>query len=222
MIITATNKPFPKEEPIFWVRLGREITENGISIFLFMDMISDWHNNIKHIKKMFQKFTSFSIIILFFMFILISCDPSFKVYKLKNNTTQTIYAGTYFIKDSLIFHIPYLEFPIKVLPKKEQTISKLMHPISYDFNWAKKKLKDSTLEIVVFEHNPITDTIEFENNPLIYLNKYFSTGKYWVKPYTYGELKEKKFKVVFPDDGFKKGKPVKLYNAYEVIDFNSE
>jgi hypothetical protein len=164
------------------------------------------------------KLLNYAIILSLFF----SCDPIYKAFDFENNTNDTIYMNYFFIKDSII-KFPLFHHEIRIIPpKKELTLMNGFAPLDADFNWTEKKLKDSTLEIVVFEDNPIKDTTEFENNPLIFLNKYFFAGKYWVKPYTYDELKEKKFKVVFPDDGFVRGKPVKLYNAYEVIETTSE
>jgi len=149
---------------------------------------------------------------LFSLIFFVSCDPIGKICEIHNNSQDTIVCVPLFIKDSLYFKPSE---PIIVMPGKEGISGSLFMDAKGAFDYANTLMGDPSMEVLIFKITSMKDTAIIH---LKRLHPFISQGKYWIHTFYYEELEKKDFKVFYPEDGFKKGKPINLYNAYEIME----
>ncbi len=140
--------------------------------------------------------------------LVLGCDPIQSKLDFKNNTNKTIYARTFFFDaDSTIKNNVLL---IKINPKKKRNTESL-----YDSKTIFKNHNDSLLNVVIFNNYSYLIE-EYES--------YFKTdksdsllmvGDYMIRSYSYSELEKKGWLITYPDDSFKKGKPLIIGNKHK-------
>lgn len=137
-----------------------------------------------------------TLIILFALVFISSCDPSEDRMVFYNNTNKIINAELLNLNDSAkTIILPYRSINSK---SKERFVKLSSWESVFD------NLKPDTLiQIVVYEN---FDKSIFDN---AYRKKLLKTGKYQYKSYSYKELEEQNWEINYPNDGFKTGLVVK-------------
>lgn len=132
-----------------------------------------------------------SLIITFFV---ISCDPQEDRIIFFNNNNNSINVELINIQDSIISNI----LPCRVVKRNsEERFVKL-------FSWESEfdDIKPDTLIQVIIYKN-------FEKNICKFKDSLLNIGEYEYRSYSYKDLKKQGWKIKYPEDGFKKGFPLK-------------
>lgn len=141
---------------------------------------------------------SFLLIFIFF-----SCDPMDDRLHIINNEKTNIHASiSIFDKEKKTEEMGI----VKVL-KKENKIFGIMS------NWNSKLDRDDAkkvLKIIVFYNNfEIIDNHYSQTSSPIIEDSLLNIGEYKYRTYSYKDLEERDWQIKYPDDGFKKGYPIK-------------
>ncbi len=137
------------------------------------------------------------------MFACFSCDPMDDRMNVINNSNSNIYIRMLFLNQNEISETMVGLREVK--NNKDQKIGIL-------YNWESefKKVKpDTILNIVVYKNFKFLHD-KHEQSSLIKSDSLLEIGEYEYRTYSYKDLEKRDWKIKYPDDGFKKGFPVKL------------
>jgi len=143
------------------------------------------------------------IVGILLLFACFSCDPMDDRMNVINNSNSNIYIRMLFLNQNKISETMVGLREVK--NNKDQKIGIL-------YNWESefKKVKpDTILNIVVYKNFKFLQD-KHEQSSLIKSDSLLEIGEYEYRTYSYKDLEKRDWKIKYPDDGFKKGFPVKL------------
>lgn len=132
-----------------------------------------------------------------------SCDPMDDRMNLINNSNSNIHVRMLFLNQDEINETMVGLREIK--NNKDQKIGIL-------YNWESefKKVKpDTILNVVVYKDFKFLQD-KYEQSSLIKSDSLLEIGEYEYRTYSYKDLEKLNWQIKYPDDGFKKGFPVKI------------
>lgn len=144
--------------------------------------------------------------ILFLICTLVSsCDPIASELFFTNNSDGTVYVQTFFIqKDRPTYEIETL------LTRVEQ--NETIKSISVvDIKSLFERYSDSTLTVVFFKDYSFLqeDRSKIKNRKA---DSLLEVGDYMIREYSYSDLQDKSWQILYPDDGFTIGESLRLNN----------
>ncbi|HBK71655.1 MAG TPA: hypothetical protein DDZ39_08390 [Flavobacteriaceae bacterium] len=140
-------------------------------------------------------------IILLLTSFMYSCDPMDNRMVFVNTSSERIFTRMIFVNEDVEGTMIGLR---QIQSNSNNTLGKL-------YTWESEfdDAKDSVLNIVVFKNYKFLDN-KYEESNNIKSDSLLRVGDYLVKKYTYNELVEINWKIRYPEDGFEKGKALKL------------
>lgn len=133
-----------------------------------------------------------------------ACDPEDNRMSFKNNSEEDVFIRMIFFNNSSVE---------RTAVNSKRVNANEMYRIVRLFSWETEfeNSTDSILSVVVFNE------YKFLNNNKGYeeytkSDSLLSIGDYKIHQYSYTDLKKKDWQINYPDDGFKKGKPLIMNN----------
>lgn len=130
-----------------------------------------------------------------------SCDPMDNRMNIVNNSGDVIHSRIISLtKENFV----YVDGHTIIQPHSRKIIGRIS---SWESEFDEIE-PDSLLQVVIFKNfNFLNDTYEQSSN--LRSDSLLSLGEYQYKSYSYKDLEKRDWKVVYPDDGFEKGYPIK-------------
>ncbi len=142
-----------------------------------------------------------TFLIIAFALIISACDPMDNRLKFQNKTNDDVFVRFCFI-DSVEIHGS--SGGLRLVPK---TGNKAIGIIgTWDSEYKRMKPMHLMHVIVYDNYNFLADPIE--QSTKVKSDSLLRIGDYQFKKYSYEELVSRKWKVVYPDDGFEEGVPL--------------
>lgn len=134
---------------------------------------------------------------------LTGCDPIQSKMDFHNNTSKAHFFQTFFIdRENSTYSIEALLTKVNPHETKRVVSVVQMQTIFDNHN-------GNLLNVVIFnDYEFLKENSTKVKNPIS--DSLLRTGDYMVRKYTYSELEKKNWMIIYPDDGFEQGKPLKL------------
>jgi hypothetical protein len=147
------------------------------------------------------------IVGILFLLLCFSCDPMDGRMNFVNNSNSNIHVRMIFLNQDEIS-----ETMVGLREVKNSEAQK----IGILYNWEsefRKGKPDTLLKVVVYKDFDFLRD-KYEQSSLIKSDSLLSVGEYEYRSYGYKDLEKRDWKINYPDDGFKKGFPIKHFDKH--------
>lgn len=144
------------------------------------------------------------IVTVLLLFLFISCDNMDDKMQLKNGKENDVYVRVFFYDHK---NINETMVGLRVVKKNENKKIGILYSWESEF----EKANQDSLYIAVFkDFDFLHDT--YEQSSINKSDSLLRIGEYQYKSYSYKDLEKRDWKIVYPNDGFKKGYSIKSSN----------
>ena len=142
------------------------------------------------------------ISIILFLLLLVSCDTMDDKMELKNSKETDVYVRMFFFSQK---NIDETMVGLRKIKKRDNTKIGILYSWESEF----EKASEDSLCITIFKDFKFLNDI-YDQISLVKSDSLLRVGDYMYKKYTYKDLEERDWKIKYPNDGFKKGYPIKI------------